>query len=87
MIEVFKTNVSQPEQAHMLVETIEHVFENYAANFDLADCDHILRVQSPGPSVETPQLVRLLKRFGFDAEVLPDEITSPDTTDILNTTN
>jgi len=84
MIEVFKTNVSQPEQAQMLIDTIERVFDNYAANFDLEDCDHILRVKSPGPSVEIPRLVRLLKRLGFDAEVLPDEVTSPNVTDIID---
>ncbi len=74
MVEVFKTNVQDFDQASMLIEQIQSCFSGYTANFDLEDCDKILRVQSPKDSIQSSTLIGLLKKFGFDAEVLPDDI-------------
>lgn len=56
----------------MLIEQIEKTFCNYVANFDLEDCDNILRVKSKTGTIQSSCLVDLLKEFGFHAEVLPD---------------
>lgn len=45
MIEVFKTNVQDKHQAEMLLEKIHATFYPCSANFDLEDCDNILRVK------------------------------------------
>jgi hypothetical protein len=74
MIEVFKTNVCDRCNANMLLEQIQQSFSNYQANFDLEDCDHILRVKCTTGTIQTALLMELLKGLGFDAEVLPDEI-------------
>jgi len=47
MIEVFKTNVKHADHAKILVDQIHTTFADYTANFDLEDCDRILRVVSP----------------------------------------
>ena len=72
MVEVFKTNVEQRVHAIMLIEQIHKAFSGYKANFDLDDCDRILRVTSATGSVEACGLIRLLEERGFEAEVLPD---------------
>lgn len=72
MIEVFKTNVTLHSQADMLLGEIHALFKNYKANFDLNDCDNILRVNSGNESIEAAPLIKLLNRYGFNAEVLPD---------------
>ena len=72
MIEVFKTDVQEREQANMLIGLIHKNFEEYRANFDLDDCDNILRVKSRSGNVQTGCLVDLLHSLGFSAEVLPD---------------
>lgn len=72
MIEVFKTNVQQRSQAKILIDQIHQLFTDYNANFDLDDCDKILRVQCKRGPVEPSILIELLHRFGFYAEVLPD---------------
>jgi len=74
MVEVFKTDVKHRMQAIMLVEQIHLAFPGYKANFDLEDCDRILRVRSVTGSVESCHLISLLKEKGFNAEVLPDVI-------------
>jgi len=73
MIEVFKTNVTQKDQANTLIEQIHKHFMDYKANFDLADCDRILRVKAISGMVQPSLLIRLLNDFGFYAEVLPDD--------------
>jgi len=73
-VEVFKTNVSGADHARMLVEKIHAAFAGCQANFDLEDCDRILRVVSAPGSVSPSAVVELLSAFGFHAEVLSDDI-------------
>ena len=73
MVEVFKTDVHDPGQAQMLTHEIHHQFADYRANFDLDDCDKILRVQSATGLVRSTLLIGLLNDFGFRAELLSDE--------------
>lgn len=74
MIEVFKTDVRDREHAIMLIDRIHEAFDSYNANFDLDDCDNILRVKSTKGTVECYYLIDLLKNYGFSAEVLPDDV-------------
>ena len=72
MVEVFKTNVKDSGQANMLLDQINKSFDNYKANFDLEDCDKILRIKCTIGLIQSTDLITLLKDLGFDAEVLPD---------------
>jgi hypothetical protein len=74
MVEVFKTNVRDADQANILVGHIHRTFNNYKANFDLQDCDNILRVKCTAGSIQPSLLINLLNDFGYNAEVLPDEV-------------
>ncbi len=72
MVEVFKTDVKDSFQAEWLLEQIHKTSRSYEASFDLEDCDKILRVKSSAGCVESFLLINLLKRLGFQAEILPD---------------
>ena len=72
-VEVFKTNVADPERAKWLVDQIERNFTNCKVNFDLDDCDRILRVVVKD-NFQSDLLIDLLKNVGCIAEVLPDTI-------------
>lgn len=72
MVEVFKTNVTDSSHANMLIEQIHKNFEGHKANFDLEDCDNILRVHCPDGDVQASRVIDLLKNHGSHAEVLPD---------------
>ena len=74
MIEVFKTNVKEDCHANLLVDQIHKIFEGHKANFDLEDCDKILRVKYPEGLIEPALLIQLLNDFGFYAEVLSDNL-------------
>lgn len=72
MIEVFKTNVNKRKYANILLDEIHKAFAGYKANFDLEDCDNILRVQCANGQIRSNALIVFLKNFGYHAEVLPD---------------
>ncbi|HET9487079.1 MAG TPA: hypothetical protein VFO54_06580 [Chryseosolibacter sp.] len=73
-VEVFKTNVKDADQARMLVEQIHATFGNYQANFDLEDCDRILRVVCRDGLIQTALLMSMVRNSGFHAEILPDVV-------------
>lgn len=74
MVEVFKTNVRDAHYATLLIEQIHNTFTNYAANFDLEDCDNILRVECNAGLIKPAPLIDFLQSLGCIANVLPDEI-------------
>lgn len=74
MVEVFRTNVTEHRDARRLIDQIHQNFINYKANFDLQDCDNILRVKCFKGSIESSLLIELLEKQGFNAEILPDEV-------------
>ena len=72
MVEVFKTNVQNHEQANMLINRIHQSIKDYRANFDLSDCDNILRVECATGLITPSLILNLFRHLGFHAEVLPD---------------
>ena len=70
MIEVFKTNIHCPAKAQQLLDTIHAAFNSYKANFDLEDCDKILRVECSNDSINE-NFIHWLKGCGCEAETLP----------------
>ena len=72
MVEVYSTNVQNQEQAEFLLYQLGKVFPAYDINFDLEDCDNILRVESVREAIDVAKIISLLNDCGFIAEVLPD---------------
>jgi len=70
VIQVFKTNVLEQEHADMLCNLFEQELTVQRANFDLEDCDKILRVES-FHNIDD-QVIALLRLYGFKCEELPD---------------
>jgi hypothetical protein len=70
MVEVFKTNVERAEEARKLLEVLQQHFPGCHINFDLHDCDKILRVKHNG--VNTSEIAQLVHQSGFICEELQD---------------
>jgi hypothetical protein len=58
MVEVFKTTVSELTQSERLIKQIEDAFNDYKVNFDLEDCDNILRVECSNGLVRSSNITR-----------------------------
>ena len=68
VIEVFKTNVTDERWARKLVELLCGHFPACCINFDLNDCDKILRVE--GEHFNTESVRMIVNQNGFLCELL-----------------
>ena len=68
MIEVFKANVENASDASNIVQVLLQHFPGSRVNFDLQDCDRILRVEGKDFCVETT--LTFMKENGFHCSVL-----------------
>ena len=68
MVEVFKTNVQKKTQSKMLLSILSETFPSIKINFDLSDCDRVLRVE--GDNIEALSIMILVKEHGFKCEIL-----------------
>ena len=85
-VEVFKTNVIESHEASHLIGIMQTYFTDHTVNFDLDDCDKIMRVKSKS-GVNVSALIGLLTNLGFMAEILADEIPANELCSDLKTVN
>ena len=70
MILVFKTNISTSSLARRSKRELNKLLPEGTWNFDLEDCDKILRVDCK--SDLSDRLKREMNKFGIEIEDLPD---------------
>jgi len=68
LVLVFKTNVLLLQESKLLLALLQHEFPGLKLNFDLEDCDHILRAE--GNTAEPGNIAALLKRFGYNCDFM-----------------
>ena len=70
-IEVFKTNVTDPDMSMTILSCLTSMFEGAQITFDLEDVDNVLRIASSS-SIDPNAVISVLSTFGFEAEVMPE---------------
>ena len=68
MIEIFKTNVENEDQAKNLFALLHVQIPAAEINFDLEDCDRILRIK--GDFFCCPDVIQTLTNNGFECCLL-----------------
>ena len=68
MVEVFKTNVQLINEANIIVEKLAEHFPEHKINFDLSDCDRILRVQ--GNNISEEKIIDIVASLNYECEML-----------------
>ena len=68
MVEIFKTNVYAKSTAQKLIKVLKKHFPHFKINFDLQDCDRILRVE--GYQLEIQKIKSIVNEKGFICEVI-----------------
>ncbi len=68
MIEIFKTNVYEVEKSNIIFQKLHKHFPKNKINFDLQDCDKILRVE--GNNILPEKIIEILNAEGHICEVL-----------------
>jgi hypothetical protein len=68
MVEVFKTNIYAEGASEKIIEILYDHFPECKINFDLNDCDKILRIE--GVVFETEKIKLIVNEHGYMCEVL-----------------
>jgi hypothetical protein len=68
MVEVFKTNVNSHDHALEIIHALQKVLPFAKINFDLEDCDKILRVEDE--VIFVPQIIECLAGLAVMAALL-----------------
>jgi hypothetical protein len=68
MVEIFKTNVTEKNEAYFIIQKLHEHFRECKINFDLEDCDKILRIE--GTNVEAESVLQFLSRNGYQSSIL-----------------
>jgi hypothetical protein len=68
MVEVFKTDVQKKAESKMLLCILSEALPSSKINFDLSDCDKVLRVE--GEDIEALRIMMLVQEYGFMCEIL-----------------
>lgn len=69
MIAVFKTNVLFQMDALQIVDDLQKKLRITKINFDLEDCDKILRIEA-SKKVNNQYIIIYLKQLGYYCEIL-----------------
>jgi hypothetical protein len=68
MVEVFKTNVQSSREAKLIIQKLAEEFPEHKINFDLSDCDRILRIQ--GNAIKETKIINIVTSLKYNCEVL-----------------
>lgn len=68
MIEVFKTDISNNAVAEIIAKHLQNILPEAKINFDLEDCDNILRVEGNSMLVNT--VAQQITALGFYCKAL-----------------
>ena len=68
MVEIFKTDVEDQRQAKQILTILRSRFPAFQVNFDLQDCDKILRVK--GEHIPVDEIISLVSTSGFYCSLL-----------------
>lgn len=68
MIKVFKTNVEDSQNVVEILQVLTDLLKPIRINFDLEDCDRILRIE--GTEFHPDEVANVLNLCGFECELL-----------------
>lgn len=77
MVEVYKTDIGNIKQSKFLIKKLKQQLRNYKFNFDLEDCDKVLRAENPHGEINNTLIISLVIEYGYSIEVLPDVFAVP----------
>ncbi|WP_033417389.1 hypothetical protein [Cytophaga aurantiaca] len=69
IVEVFKTNVTDNEVADKIISDLSLIMPESRINFDLTDCDKILRIEST-THIHIESISERISNWGYVCEVL-----------------
>lgn len=72
MVEIFKTNAKNKRLANNILKVLGSHFPSCYFNFDLDDCDRILRVQSECSLIECGRIIQIVTQHSVEVCLFED---------------
>jgi hypothetical protein len=73
MVQIFKTNVDDQQLADRILKKLRSHLPVYLFNFDLEDCDRILRAESVDIPVEVNDIITIVTGLHIDICLFEDD--------------
>lgn len=73
MVEIFKTNVDDRQLADRILKELRSHLPVYLFNFDLEDCDRILRAESTDIPVEVSSIIKIVAGLHIEICLFEDD--------------
>ena len=70
LVEIFKTNIQKKEEAVLILEKLNRCFPGCVINFDLEDCDKVLRIE--GHQFSPGEIIEILSENNYQCEILKE---------------
>lgn len=70
--EVFRTNVVEASEAKSIIRLLSGQFPQHKFNFDLEDCDKILRAEGIVEARDKRKIMNIVSTSGYLIELLPE---------------
>jgi hypothetical protein len=72
MVEIFKTNVNSKRLAGRILKGLQAHMPAFNFNFDLEDCDRILRVKGYNITGEIAGIIRIVSGYNVEISLFVD---------------
>ena len=70
IVQIFKTDVQDQLVARHIILSLQQMFSHCRINFDLDDCDRILRVENQQGKIEEAEIQLMMAQCGYNCEPL-----------------
>jgi hypothetical protein len=72
MVEIFKTNVASKRLANRVLKSLHARMPACSFNFDLDDCDRILRAQCLANKFEAAKIIKIAEEHAVEISLLEE---------------
>ena len=72
VVEIFKTNVTHTSEANFIIKNLHKHFPSCRVNFDLNDCDRILRIEGKAADIDIESILKIVKENNYEIELIED---------------
>lgn len=72
IVQIFKTDVQDQKDAKRIILFLHQNYSHCKVNFDLDDCDKILRIESQLESVKESTVQLVVAGYGYNCEPLQE---------------
>jgi len=72
-VEIFKTNITTVWEANLVLKNLRMHFPSCRINFDLEDCDRILRIEGKACEIEIDIILQVVRDLCFEIDLIEDE--------------